>query len=353
MGMPPDRFLCGRCDGAGPQPAPDSGTRGFTLIELLVVVALIALLMSILLPSLGQAREQAKRAKCLANLRSIGQALFAYANDDPRENLIPIHPRMIESCDYREWRTVHWFGWGGRSGQMPFRTEQGNYLLAAEGSGAPLRPEYDARRRPLNRYALPAIELADTQRLEWFHCPSDRGYPDHEDIDDAPRESAELPCYDTLGNSYRASLAMVTIAPAGSSAGHLSIGPWGHRASSLRNAARLALVGEPQFFNMIGRDDTQEVSPDPVLVTGWHRRFMEDNLLFCDGSACPTRATRQVPFDDDTVRRMKVAHASYLTRGNTWQLDDYPNPGARIFGARELWSATFKDAVGRWPFVTD
>ena len=53
----------------------------FTLIELLVVVAIIALLIAILLPSLGAARRLARTAACLANTRSMGNALQLYVQD--------------------------------------------------------------------------------------------------------------------------------------------------------------------------------------------------------------------------------------------------------------------------------
>jgi prepilin-type N-terminal cleavage/methylation domain-containing protein len=55
--------------------------RAFTLIELLVVIAIIAVLASMLMPVFAQARESARRAVCMSNLRQIGMALQMYATD--------------------------------------------------------------------------------------------------------------------------------------------------------------------------------------------------------------------------------------------------------------------------------
>jgi len=88
---------------------------GFTLVELLVVIGIIAILISILLPSLTRAREAANRAACLSNLRSIGQMFYIYAQDNKRQ--IPLGTRT-NSYPENYWirrdngGVIRWISWG-------------------------------------------------------------------------------------------------------------------------------------------------------------------------------------------------------------------------------------------------
>ncbi len=314
--------------------------RGFTLIELLVVVAIIALLISILLPSLKQAREQAKQTKCLANLKNIGTSTQTYAVEDQKELVLPVHRKNVEVINQAALvRTGIWFMTGGRSG-----VERFTYGTNVGGGGIGtwmLGDEWGAKTRPLNRLMYPNADFEEDTTgnvntrlkvgaafdLPAFECPSDTGYPDSIYVDDIAPGGRGKVCYNMFGNSYRSSL--VALHWANGTADRFSLGPFGQQLSKIPNTSRVVLMGEPTWFNMIHRDDGAN-DVDPIVLIGWHKRFRIDNLLFCDGSAAPTYASVQYPLPREVVG----PNADWTARGETWQLDVFPSPGARILGAR-------------------
>ena len=66
--------------------------QGFTILELLVVIAIFTILIGILMPTLGRAREQARQIKCLANMRQITMAFIEYAHEHKDSFLNPDAP---------------------------------------------------------------------------------------------------------------------------------------------------------------------------------------------------------------------------------------------------------------------
>ena len=87
-------------------------TSGFTLVELLVVIGIIAVLVSIFAPAASKARESARRAVCLSNLRQVHQSFAAYAADSGGR--VPLGYRPMGGKPIKQFNSMVYSGTTGK-----------------------------------------------------------------------------------------------------------------------------------------------------------------------------------------------------------------------------------------------
>ncbi len=265
---------------------PFDSTRGFTLIELMVVVAIIALLMGILLPSLGLARESARAAKCGSNLRQLGIALAVYQKDNHA-----VYP--------------------------PFRPDSnadGSSPLTDVGNGLKARPRWAAILAANSDHPFdePSINAADRQDYDskLLHCPSVPEWTDE-------RNAAYGMNYQFLGNSRRASGGRFVRYPVGEV---INPGRTVFAADCMGTAAAFPQSDrtpyDPKGTTLTAMGNHAYSLDPPRLPTGAYqsasggkrsapdpRHGGQANFLFCDGhveSMTPERAGYEV-LPDGTV----------------------------------------------------
>lgn len=264
---------------------------GFTLIELLVVVAIIALLISILLPSLAQAREQAKVAACLANGRSLMQSTVLYLND--HQEGFPMSVKQVSGTT----GTCSWM-YGGKTSHDFWKTKDGGYAY------------HIIHDRPMNKYILgtePEPDLMDgsgnilhRQEIPQLRCPGDM--MSYQRIFDDPlgTSAKSLSAYEDIGTSYHFNLAFafrgtgpssqVDLRKQGMSTQQFTNWWWSRtlRGMDITTAAaiRTALNRGASTFVMYWEDPMDfaiNVTLPGTPTMGQHKRFSVHTMLFLDG----------------------------------------------------------------------
>jgi len=246
--------------------------QGFSLLELLVSIAIVAILLSMLIPLLARARDTAYKAVCSNNLRQMSVGWLGYVQDHndtfPAPSALP------------EWT------YGG----VRFQT------MAGGVAGVDLSPVLDTT-RPINRYlsnelgttadsagqGTNAAAAAGRDLAKIFHCPSDAGV--FEVAASGARgqrlsvlgQAGGLTCYEFFGNSYRANPNLF-----------MSVESQDKQRDSrpmrmhdiMIDTSRFLITGDPVWFHATQLAGSSGANTD----ASWHREYRAGNFLASDGS---------------------------------------------------------------------
>jgi len=258
---------------------------------LLLVVAIIAVMIGILASALSGARSEATKAKCLANLHALGQALATYSIDDEKGYTTPVHPQ----AEVRWWYDGE-YEYGGKTGV-------GYYGY----------PDFLSQNRILNKYLF--AEAGNTN-YAIYQCPGDAGIPKAPYDFDAYffRSFANnRRTHEVTGTSYRLN-------------NHIDFtrrtqfqfdfyGPYLRPVSHVPSTAQTVLLEEAVA-------EVAKWNAPNYRTMGWHGKNNRFNVSFVDGHAGAIYLAGQ---SDNSA-----AYENYwVLRGEDWRMDCYPDPPVR------------------------
>lgn len=266
----------------------------FTLLELLVVVSVIALLISILVPAMAGARNEATTTKCLANLREMLAATLQYMEGDEQRQVVWYYypPHFVFENDGIKPYTPWIFG-GFKAPSPDSDSKKADSSL------------YPAQLRPLNAIVAPQVEgslsraVRGNDVIDIYKCPSDRSNSTSiikENVTDVEEENKSS--WEVNGSSYtlntrfaqgyrQANGGDFELDDFVSGAAPDNV-PFGKRLSRHLigdGAARFIMWGEQGFYSATYRATPELPNGAAPRRRGWHRKFSSWSVGFADGHA--------------------------------------------------------------------